>query len=354
MYFEIQYTIADLRNLLADKRYSVIPQLESLYQGNNIGKKKLRFLRLIGNSKSRRSSHIPLEGESFRCMAKRTFRLPTFIKHELCLNNGQITLIRNHHPGLDRVYKGYFRNTFGVVNRFQWGFNFNVSDVKYHESINKSNLFSQLIEGLLQIPVEIPLVKDIKKPSKLNESLTTIIETSIIKKKQKKTFKEYLEETEPMIVFQLTATDLKYIDLPRNAEKIKTYDENNVILYKYEFQNDNCDYTIYFIVYTKTPDDLTEEKIRLLRSCLLRFFAEKECLIRVLDNAEKYLNTDKVKDYLNAPIFNNQATETLTTLGLNDKTCNYILSPANRNFIEDRWRKIVSIKAVDSSLGLLT
>lgn len=335
MYFEIQHTIADMRPLIREKEYNriIIPELESLQKENYIDKKKLKFLRLIGNSSIRRkTSYLPLEGESFRCKSTRAFRFTTFVKHKLVLND-QITIYRNSNKPSDRVYKGFFRNTFGVVNRFQWGFEFEIMNKETIDPTIKSNIFNHLIDGVLKIPVGVPHIIEKDNSPSLQEMLSNIIKTCTIQQKEKTTFKQYLEGTEPIIIFQLNSTDLEFLDIPKNAEKLKEYDDINVSLYKYIYKKDNLEFTIYSIVTNKDPDSLALDKIRLLRICLLRFFAEKECLIRVLNN-KKYFKEKNIKDYLKAPINNKQTLEMYDKLGFKDNNCNYILSPDERNLIQ--------------------
>ena len=351
MYFEIQHTIADMRPLIRDKKYNkiVIPELESLQKENYIDKKKLKFLRLIGKSSIRRkTSYLPLEGESFRCKSTRAFRFTTFIKHKLVLND-QITIYRNSNKSSDRVYKGFFRNTFGVVNRFQWGFEFEIMNKKTIDHTIKSNIFNHLIDGVLQIPVGVPYIIDKDKSPDLQEMLSNIIKTCTIQQKQKITLNQYLEETEPIIIFQLKSTDLEFLDIPKNAEKLNEYDDIKVSLYKYIYRKDKLEFTIYCIITNKDPDSLALNKIRLLRICLLRFFAEKECLIRVLKN-KKYLNAEDVRNYLNAPINNKQTLEMYEILGFKDKNCNYILSPDERNLISRIGTQV--LKKADTAFEL--
>jgi len=348
MFFEIQYTVADLRPLMGKVKYddNVISQLEAFDKKR---KEKLLFLRKIGASAIRRTTYnLPLEGESYRCNAKRAFRIPTFITHKL-YSNEHFTIMRDKRRGLDVVYKGFFRNTFGVINRFQWGVNLTVFRKHSPDNLIRKMSFNKLIEFLLSIPVSKPIKEE--KSTKSQNPLSTIVETATIKVK-KNTYKDYLNSTEPIIVFRLTTADLELIDIPRKAHLIKKYKGVGVNLYKYLFVQNNIEYFVYFIVSSPNPDRKVIEKMNLLRNCLLRFFAETVCLKKVLDYKD-YLNNDRIRKFINAPICI-QMKAMMKVLELNNKYCSYFLCHDEESDIKKRVIEILQHKAnPNSPFGIL-
>lgn len=285
MYLEIQQTIANYHPLLKSDRYT-LDNFTNLHKQNFLNENDLKFIRSAGLvSRRKRKKNVLLEGEIIRSSIKRLLVISEFQKH---INKLPNEIVINRPPS-KKVYRGLFMNTFGIVNRFQIGLNFeinyNLSNLSWSE-INLNNL----VLGLLGLKVKIKdLAIDVDLSSGLNYIKKAFIYATV--QKPKKNFNRVdsslINTCKPVIVIEANYDELINISDYSDYEKVIDFDDSYVTLFHIDvFQGSKYICPLYIIENTNHHSNIYFS--RLLRIFLLRIHGEKEVLMHYLLNQNKY------------------------------------------------------------------